>query len=193
MLLCSFLAELPHQEVLNRGCCVKLACCKVEGLSREAFATCSDAVTCKSFLPSWQYCVQRCSLHPHWFVWRICKNSCEANQLYCKPSWGLSLLQLESLANQFVTCRSANFIPWDEHGAVWYTYSFFYLVLIFHILLYLTWKCLPFSFCQSIENFRKCCILKWGWGRENGGGRGCTKIYKAINYYLHFKQTLVWI
>ena len=177
----SFLAEPQRQGVLSRGCRVRLPCCEVPGLESDACAARSDAVTCRGFLPSWQRCVPRRSLHPRPFAWSICTNRCEANQLAWEPTWGRSLPQLGSPANQFLTSESPRFGPWAEHGAVWYTCTIFYLALIFHILLYLTRECLQFNFCQSIENFRKKMNFFNGDGGRRGEGRGCSENYKAIN------------
>lgn len=94
-----------------------------------------------------------------WFVWSFCKNSCEADQLYCSPTWGLSLLQLAPTANQFLTSKSAGLGPWDWARSCLVHLQLFYLALIFHLLLYLTWECLRFFFYQSIENVRRCCIF----------------------------------
>lgn len=194
---------LQHQKVLNGGCCVKLAyAARCKAYKAKPLPHILMLWAAEAFCPRDSTVLRDTARILMWFVWSFCKKSCEADQLSCNQpgAWACSGWHLLSL-----TSKRAGLGSWDWAWSCLVHLQLSYLVLIFHILLYLTRECLQLHFCQSIENFRKCCIFLMGVGgregrREGGRERGreegemCTKCYKAINYYcLHLKQTLVWI
>lgn len=121
-----FLAVLQHQEVLNGGCCVKLAyVARLKAYKAKSLLRVLMLWPTGAFCPHDSTVLRDTARILMWFAWSFCKKSCEADLLYCNQpgAWACSGWHL--LQTSLWPPREQGLALGTEHGAVWYTCSFF--------------------------------------------------------------------